>query len=96
MLLNQILNQREAIDALGRLYGARNMRVFGSVARGQERPDSDVDLLVELDRGYDLFRQRLPLTEDLSILLGRRVDLVPEHELNPHLRDGILREAVAL
>jgi predicted nucleotidyltransferase len=96
MLLDQLRTQREAIAALSRRYGARHVRVFGSVARGEERPDSDVDLLVELDHGYDLFAQRLPLTERLSELLGRRVDLVPEHELNRHLREHVLQEAIPL
>jgi predicted nucleotidyltransferase len=96
MLLEHLRTQREAITALSQHFGARHVRVFGSVARGQERPDSDVDLLVELDRGYNLFTQRLPLAERLSELLGRRVDLVPEHELNRHLRERILREAVPL
>lgn len=96
MLLDQLRAQREEIEGLGRRYGARRVRVFGSVARRQDRPDSDVDILVEFDRGYDLFAQRLPLARDLSDLLGRDVDLVPEHEINPHLRGRILSEAVAL
>ncbi|PKO33728.1 MAG: nucleotidyltransferase [Betaproteobacteria bacterium HGW-Betaproteobacteria-7] len=96
MLLNQLHAQRNAITALGRQYGARRIRVFGSVARGEEGPDSDVDFLVEFDQGYDLFAQRLPLTRQLSELLGRPVDLLPEHELNRHLRDNILKEAVEL
>jgi hypothetical protein len=96
MLLNQLHAQKNAITALGRQYGARRIRVFGSVARGEERPDSDVDFLVEFDQGYDLFAQRLPLTRQLSELLGRPVDLLPEHELNRHLRDSILNEAVEL
>jgi uncharacterized protein len=96
MMLDQLRAQREAIAALSKCYGARRARVFGSVARGEERPDSDIDLLVEFDPGYDLFKQRLPLAEGLSNLLGRRVDLVPEHELNRHLQARILQEAVAL
>lgn len=96
MLLIQLHAQKSAIAALGSQYGARHIRVFGSVARGEEGPDSDVDFLVEFDQGYDLFTQRLPLARQLSELLGRPVDLVPEHELNRHLRDRILKEAVEL
>jgi len=96
MLLNQLHAQKNAITALGRQYGARRIRVFGSVARGEEGPDSDVDFLVEFDQGYDLFAQRLPLTRELSELLGRPVDLLPEHELNRHLRESILKEAIEL
>jgi predicted nucleotidyltransferase len=96
MLLKQLHAQKSAIAALGNEYGARRIRVFGSVARGEEAPDSDVDFLVEFDHGYDLFTQRLPLTRLLAELLDRPVDLVPEHELNRHLRDRILKEAVEL
>lgn len=96
MLLNEIRSKKSAIDQLGRQFGARHFRVFGSVARGNESSNSDIDLLVEFDRGYDLFGQRLPLTRELAELLGRPVDLVPEHELSIHLRDSILKEAVEL
>ena len=96
MLLDELRSRKEAINALGRRYGAQRIRVFGSVARGEERPDSDIDFLVELPRGYDMFEQRLPLTEDLCELLQHHVDVVPEHELNRHLRDRILSEAVEL
>ena len=96
MLLDELRVKRDAIFALGNQYGARRIRVFGSVARGEERPDSDIDFLVDLPRGYDLFAQRLPLAERLQSLLQRRVELVPEHELNRHIRDQVLRESVEL
>ena len=79
-----------------RQYGARRIRVFGSVARGEERSDSDIDFLVDFPRGYDLFAQRLPLAERLTQITGRRLDLIPEHELSRHLRDAVLKEAVEL
>jgi predicted nucleotidyltransferase len=96
MLLEELHAQKTAIARLGRQYGARRIRVFGSVARGEDRPDSDVDFLVDFDPGYDLFTQRLPLAASLAELLGRPIDLVPEHELNRHLRERILGEAVEL
>jgi len=96
MLLDHIRTQKPAIDRLSAQFGARRLRVFGSVARGEEAPESDIDFLVEFDRGYDLFAQRLPLTRELSDLLGRTVDLIPDHELNPHLRERILSEAIDL
>ncbi len=74
-------------------FGTRRIGVFGSVARGEETPDSDVDFLVDFPKGYDMFGQRLLLAEKLAELIGRRVDLVPEHELNAHMRDRVLREA---
>ena len=96
MLIDELRDQKEAIAALAVRYGARRIRVFGSVARREEQADSDVDILVELPRGYDLFAQRLPLTQQLMNLLHRKVDLVPEHELNPHIRERVLKEAVEL
>lgn len=96
MLMNQIKANKSQILALGEKYGAKNIRVFGSVARGEERPDSDVDFLVEFPLGYDLIAQRIPMSYQLSELLHRPVDLIPEHELNRYIRDQILNEAVAL
>lgn len=96
MLLDELRQMKGQIEALASQYGARRLRVFGSVARREERPDSDVDILVELPRGYDLLAQRLPLTQRLMDLLHRKVELVPEHELNRHIRDHVLKEAVEL
>ncbi|MBN8713781.1 MAG: nucleotidyltransferase domain-containing protein [Xanthomonadales bacterium] len=94
MLLEQLRQSRDQINAACRRYGARRIRVFGSVARGEERPDSDIDFLVDLPRGYDLVTQRIPLQRRLTEITGRRLDVVPEHELNRHIRDAVLREAV--
>jgi predicted nucleotidyltransferase len=96
MLIDDILAKKREIKALGNQYGARHIRIFGSVARREERIDSDVDFLVDFPRGYDLFTQRLPLAEHLSDLLKRQVDLVPEHELNRHIRQRVMQEAVEL
>jgi hypothetical protein len=96
MLLDELRDKKTIIETLGGQYGARRIRVFGSVARREERPDSDVDFLVEFPRGYDLFTQRLPLTEKLENLLRRKVELIPEHELNRHIRGQVLKEAVEL
>jgi predicted nucleotidyltransferase len=96
MLIDQIRELKPQLSGLVAMYGASHLRVFGSVARGQERPDSDVDFLVELPRGYDLFGQRMPLAQGLSDLLHRKIDLIPEHELNRHLREKILLEAIEI
>jgi len=96
MLLDELFARKERILALGEQYGARHMRVFGSVARREETAESDIDILVDFPKGYDMFKQRLPLMEELGELLGRRVELVPEHELNHHLRERVLKEALEL
>jgi len=96
VLLDDIRVKKDAIIALGHEFGAKHIRVFGSVARCEERPDSDIDFLVEFPRGYDLFTQRLPLAQRLAGLLNRQVDLIPEHELNRHIREQVLNEAVEI
>lgn len=96
MLLDELRLNKNRIEALAQQYGAQRVRVFGSVARREEQPDSDVDFLVALPRGYDLFAQRIPLTESLEKLLHRKVELVPEHELNRHIRQRVMSEAVEL
>ncbi|TAM11128.1 MAG: nucleotidyltransferase [Nevskiaceae bacterium] len=96
MLLEELRRKRAEILAIAAQHGARDVRVFGSVARGEERQDSDVDILVTLPRGYSLFRQRLPLARELEGVIGRRLDMIPEHELNPFMRTAILKEAVPL
>jgi predicted nucleotidyltransferase len=94
--LDELRRKRHAIERLASNRSARVLRVFGSVARGEERPDSDIDFLVDFPRGYDLFAQRLPLAERLAQITGRRLDLIPEHELSRHLREVVLKEAVEL
>jgi predicted nucleotidyltransferase len=74
-------------------YGVLALSVFGSVARGQARPDSDIDLLVEFERPIGLFRF-VGLQQLLEGILGRRVDLVPRDSIRRALRDVILGEAV--
>jgi predicted nucleotidyltransferase len=95
-LLSILHARREAIAEAGRRFGARRILVFGSVARGEETSESDIDFLVDFPRGYDLFSQRLALAECLAEITGRPVDLVPEHELNRHLKSKVLAEAVDL
>ena len=87
-----IHRQRETLLAIALRHGASNLRLFGSVARGDERPDSDVDLLIDLspDRGFGDY---LGLAEELEALLHRRVDLVLARSLSPHFRPFIEAEA---
>jgi len=88
-------DKREEILQLAARHGARNLRVFGSVARGEARPESDVDFLVELEPGRTLFDLG-GLLMDLQDLLGRSVDVVTEKGLHWYIRDRVLKEAVPL
>jgi predicted nucleotidyltransferase len=94
-LRDELYRQRDTIRQIAARHGASNLRVFGSVARGEERPDSDVDLLVDLaeDRG---FRDYLALAEELEGLLHRRVDLLLARSLSPHFRPFIEADARVL
>ena len=86
---------RAEILRLARQYGATNVRVFGSVARGEADSDSDVDFLVAMDPGRSLLDLG-GLLMDLQALLHRRVDIVTERGLRPRIRDRVLGEAVPL
>ena len=89
------LTRRVAILRIASSYGARNVRVIGSVARGEAREDSDLDLLVELEPGRTLFDLG-GLLHDVQNELGLRVDVATERTLRPELRAGVLAEAVPL
>lgn len=93
----QIVRQRrrELIDA-AKAHGAAHLRVFGSVARGEDRPDSDVDLLVDLPPGLGLLGYGRLLDDLERILDGAKVDLVPTSDLKPEVRDRVEREAFPL
>ncbi len=96
MLRDELHLKKHEIESLAASFGAENLRIFGSVARGTERDDSDIDFLVSFPKGYDLFSQRLPLQQALNVLTARTIDLLPEHEINKHLRDSIIQEAKPL
>jgi predicted nucleotidyltransferase len=92
LMRDQMARQRGALAAIASRHGASNVRLFGSVARGEERADSDVDLLIDIaeDRGL---RDYLALVDDLESLLGRRVDVVIDRSLSPHFRPFVMAEA---
>lgn len=86
---------REEILRIAARYGARNVRVFGSVARGEEGPDSDVDFLVTFDADRSLL-DHVGLVQDLEGLLGKKVQVTTEDALHWYIRDRVLEQAVLL
>ncbi len=94
-LLELVQSKREAILQMAARRGARNVRLFGSVARGEAGPDSDMDFLVDLEPGRSLLDLG-GLLMDLQALLGRKVDIVTEAGLRPRIRPRVLKEARAL
>jgi predicted nucleotidyltransferase len=87
--------KREEILKIAAKHGARNVRVFGSVVRGEADEQSDVDFLVDMEPGRSLLDMG-GLLMDLRELLGRDVDVITERGLKPRIRARVLKEAVAL
>ena len=88
-------SKRDEILRLAARHGASNVRVFGSVARGDFDAGSDVDLLVDVEKGRSLIDLGA-LLEDLRGLLRCEVDIVTEKGLRARIRDRVLKEAVSL
>ena len=90
-----LMERRDDILRIARRHGAFNVRLFGSVARGGDRSDSDLDVLVELEPGRSLV-DRIALKQDLEDLLGREIDVVTEQSLHPKIRENVRQEAISL
>lgn len=96
MLLELLQEKREQVLAVAAKHGASNVRVFGSVVRGEDTPESDIDFLIDYDP-----EQVTPwfpggLLMDLQDLLGRRVDVLTERGISPLIREEVLAEAKPL
>jgi predicted nucleotidyltransferase len=91
----QIRSRRDEILRVARANGATRVRVFGSIARGTARPDSDLDLLLELEPGRHLL-DLVAIKQDLEDLLGREVHVVTEAAISPRFREAILRDVIPL
>ena len=93
MNLRSLLNEkRTAILETARRHGARNVRIFGSVARGDDDEQSDLDFLVEMEPGRSLL-DHAALLLDLEKLLGHKVDVLSERGNKARIRERVLREA---
>lgn len=90
-----VKTHRETILAIAARHGARNVRVFGSIARGEGGPESDVDLLVSFEPGRSLL-DLIGLKHEVEDLVHRPVDVVTDRALSPYIRDEVLAEAVPL
>jgi predicted nucleotidyltransferase len=96
MGIEELLRERrEEILRIAARHGAHNVRIFGSVARGEAGPQSDIDLLVDVDSHTSSWFPT-GLIDDLEQLLGRKVDVLTDGGVSPYLRDQIYREAVPL
>jgi hypothetical protein len=90
-----LARKRDEVLALAARHGAARIRLIGSVARGAERPDSDIDFLVDWEPWTSLL-DCAALTQELEKMLGRKVDIASDGWIRPELREGIYRDAQPL
>ena len=92
---NTLKNKRDEILTIAKKYGAKNIRIFGSMARGEENLQSDLDIIVEMEKGSSLL-DIIAIKQDIEELLGLNVDIVTEASISPYIREMVLKEAVNL
>ena len=88
-------DKRRQILAIAKKYGAYNVRIFGSVARGEDTASSDLDFVVTMEKGRS-FLDLVGLWQDLEDLLGCKVDVITDGGISPYLKDRIYAEAIPL
>ncbi|MEN6378610.1 MAG: nucleotidyltransferase family protein [Methanofastidiosum sp.] len=76
-------------------HGAKKIGIFGSVARGEERFDSDIDILIEFKKTPSLF-EVVRIEQEISDIIGKKVELITEKSLSPYIKDSVLKEVVIL
>jgi predicted nucleotidyltransferase len=92
---NVLQGRRKEILGIAHRYGANNVRVFGSRARGEGRPDSDFDILIAVGERTSLL-DIIAIKQDLEDLLSSSVHVVTEDAISPYIREKVLRQAIAL
>jgi uncharacterized protein len=95
-LKDKILERREEILKITAKHGAYNVRIFGSVARGEETNDSDIDFLIDFDLEKISPWFPVRLKRELEQLLGKKIDVVTETGLKERVRDRVLKDAIKL
>jgi len=96
MNIDEILkNKRDEILKISHRYGAKNIRIFGSIVRGEIKEKSDVDFLIELESDRSLL-DIIAMRQDLEDLLDCKVDVVTEAAISPYIRDEVLGQVVRL
>jgi uncharacterized protein len=94
-LYEDVMRRKEVIQDIAALHGAQKIRLFGSVVRGEDTPESDLDLLVDFEPGRSLI-DHIALIQDLQDLLDRKVDVVTENSLSLYIRERVTQEAIPL
>ncbi|MBM3326214.1 MAG: DNA polymerase subunit beta [Calditrichaeota bacterium] len=86
---------RETVRIVAECYGAKNIRLFGSTARGEDRPDSDIDILIDIEKERTLL-DFIAIQQNLENLLDRKVDVLTERSISKYFREEVLAEAKPL
>ena len=94
-LMTLVQQNKNQILLISNRYGIKNIRLFGSIVRGEENENSDIDFLVELEMGRS-FLDLVGYWQDLEEILNCSVDVVSENGLSPYLKEKILKEAIKL
>jgi predicted nucleotidyltransferase len=94
-LYEDVMRRKEVILDIAALHGAQKIRLFGSVVRGEDTLESDLDLLVDFEPGRSLI-DHIALIQDLQDLLDRKVDVVTENSLSLYIRERVTQEAIPL
>ena len=94
-LLEELKSKRKEILKIAAKYGVSNIRVFGSVARGEEKKKSNIDFLATIDKGISLFKL-VKLESLLTKYLGKKIQIISDKAVNKHLQRRIFAEAVIL
>ena len=92
---DSLRKRRDEILRIAKCHGVEDLRLFGSVSRGEERPDSDIDFLVRLESGRSLL-DIVAFKQDIEDLLGFKIDVVTENAVSPYIRERVLKEALSL
>ncbi len=95
MSLTKLKKYKKDILKIASLHGAKNIKVFGSVARGEQNQNSDIDFVVEMEKGKTVLN-RIALMQDLKKLLGQEVDVVTYKSLREKIKHDIIKDAVEL
>ena len=95
MQISELRNRKEDILRLALIYGVKNIRIFGSVARGEQNNDSDIDVLVEMDKNKSLL-DRLGFKYELEKLLQNKVDVISVRAIKDRIKENVLKEAIPL
>lgn len=95
MTMTKLKEYKNDILKIALLHGAKNIKVFGSVARGEQHQNSDVDFVVEMSKGKTVLN-RIALVLDLKKLLGQNVDVVTYKSLKERVRNSLIKDAVEL